>query len=85
MTYVVHILDHVVSWASNDPKRWKQVMDNCQELACLTNIANQTMIVIIWWQSFGEPWVSNPSLQFNKHIWVLMNYLYKQSYLGHDI
>ncbi len=29
-------------------EKWKQVMDDCHELACLTNVADYTMAFIIW-------------------------------------
>jgi len=42
------IPDHVESKARTQPKKWKQVMDGCQELTCLIDIANRTVASIIW-------------------------------------
>jgi hypothetical protein len=41
------IPNHVESKAKIRLKKWKQVVDDYQELICLTNIANHTMASII--------------------------------------
>jgi hypothetical protein len=41
------ILDHVESKAMTQLKKWKQIMDDCQELAYLTNIVDRAMAFII--------------------------------------
>ncbi len=45
---MVSIPDHVISWANIDLERWKQVMENCQKLACFINIVDQVMEAITW-------------------------------------
>jgi hypothetical protein len=42
------IPNHVESRAKTRSEKWKQVMDDCKELTCLTNIADYTMASIIY-------------------------------------
>jgi hypothetical protein len=42
------IPNHVESRAKTQPQKWKQVMDDYQELICLTNITDRTMANIAW-------------------------------------
>jgi hypothetical protein len=39
---------YVENKAKTQFEKWKQVMDDCHELACLTNVADYTMAFIIW-------------------------------------
>jgi len=42
------IPNHVVSWVQVEPKKWKQLMDHCQELACFINLGDHVMEAINW-------------------------------------
>jgi len=48
MTWIETIPDHVKNKAKDQPKKWEQIMSNCQKLTCLTNVTNRTMASIIW-------------------------------------
>ncbi len=48
MTQMEIILDHVVNQAHVELKRWKQLMDYCQELVCFTNLGFHVMETIMW-------------------------------------
>jgi hypothetical protein len=47
MTWIEIVLDHVESKAKDQPQKWEQVMNNYQELVCLTNVGDCTMAIII--------------------------------------
>jgi hypothetical protein len=48
MTRVEGILDHVKSRDKTQHEKWKWIMDDCQELAYLTDVVDHTMASIIW-------------------------------------
>jgi hypothetical protein len=48
MTQMEAIPNHVESRAKTQLEKWKQVMDDCQELTCFTDITNYAMTSIIW-------------------------------------
>jgi hypothetical protein len=42
------IPDHVESKAKTQLEKWKQIMDDYHEFACLNNVANHAMASIFW-------------------------------------
>jgi hypothetical protein len=67
------IPNHVESRAKIQLEKWKQIMDDCQELAYLTNIANCAPWPLL---SGGLLKISKPSILLGKHIWEWTNYPY---------
>ncbi len=64
MTRMEIIPNHVESKARTQFEKWKQVMDDCQELAYLSDIAYHAMAFIIW----GLSKINKPSILLGKHI-----------------